>query len=264
MPKLHQLRASGSIENDADSVTILHRERDPKTGVFVSGKPAQWSVAKQRNGPTGTFSMTFTPSGFVNREQDGGAADGAAAKAPTKREPKSSATKDAPPQGLYDDWDTTAPEVASVGAVSPKDLDPEDAIKIDNVLLKLSSTVSFRELVVICDKGYGWPAGVTTKCVAMAVKAGKVREEGAGDGRLIVRLAEPSPEAQERAALIAAGMVSAKPIDGSTVVEIYELCGRELRATLPDIERYVRVAEREGWLELRTIDGKNTYWRLER
>ena len=58
-PNLAQLRGSGSIEQDADVVMFLHRER------LKSEEPAQEAklvVAKQRNGSTGDVPLTFIPA----------------------------------------------------------------------------------------------------------------------------------------------------------------------------------------------------------
>lgn len=58
-PNLAQLRGSGSIEQDADVVMFLHRERSR------SEEPTQAAkliVAKQRNGPTGDVELTYLPS----------------------------------------------------------------------------------------------------------------------------------------------------------------------------------------------------------
>jgi replicative DNA helicase len=55
MPKLHDLRDSGSIEMDADVVVLLHRLEKPGD----RGENAAFIVAKQRNGPTGIVPMLF-------------------------------------------------------------------------------------------------------------------------------------------------------------------------------------------------------------
>jgi replicative DNA helicase len=66
-PELSQLRESGSLEQDADVVILLHRE-----GLFEKDHPrageADLILAKQRNGPTGTVTVAFQGqySRFVN------------------------------------------------------------------------------------------------------------------------------------------------------------------------------------------------------
>lgn len=54
-PRLSDLRESGSLEQDADTVILLHRPEDPgKEGV------CEVNVAKQRNGPTGEIELIFS------------------------------------------------------------------------------------------------------------------------------------------------------------------------------------------------------------
>ena len=67
MPAISDLRESGSLEQDADMVILLHREsandRDnPRAG------EADFILAKQRNGPTGTVTVAF--QGLYSRFQD--------------------------------------------------------------------------------------------------------------------------------------------------------------------------------------------------
>lgn len=58
MPALSDLRESGSLEQDADIVMLLHRERtyDPSD---PRGGEASLIVAKHRNGPTGAIQLAF-------------------------------------------------------------------------------------------------------------------------------------------------------------------------------------------------------------
>ncbi|MDC7126092.1 MAG: replicative DNA helicase [Spirochaetales bacterium] len=62
-PKLSDLRESGSIEQDADVVMFLHRDRMPKEedGNQGAGRETKLIVAKQRNGPTGNVELVFIP-----------------------------------------------------------------------------------------------------------------------------------------------------------------------------------------------------------
>ena len=74
---MSDLRESGSIEQDADLVSLLMRdlyyaeseeERDEKEGI------AKLIIAKQRNGPTGEVPLTFNASSmrFVSRARGEG------------------------------------------------------------------------------------------------------------------------------------------------------------------------------------------------
>lgn len=69
-PQMSDLRESGSIEQDADMVILLHREdaydpESPRAG------EADFIVAKHRNGPTGTITVAFQGhySRFVDMPQ---------------------------------------------------------------------------------------------------------------------------------------------------------------------------------------------------
>jgi replicative DNA helicase len=55
-PRLSDLRESGSIEQDADTVMLLHRP-DGEPG--QQGETIDVIIAKQRNGPTDTVTLTF-------------------------------------------------------------------------------------------------------------------------------------------------------------------------------------------------------------
>ena len=63
VPRLTDLRESGSIEQDADVVLLLHRQDYYHRGErdYVKTNMADLIVAKQRNGPTGTVKLTFCP-----------------------------------------------------------------------------------------------------------------------------------------------------------------------------------------------------------
>ena len=70
-PNLAQLRGSGSIEQDADVVMFLHRDR-LKDGDNVAAQDAKIILAKQRNGATGDIDIIFLPSysKFENKAND--------------------------------------------------------------------------------------------------------------------------------------------------------------------------------------------------
>ncbi len=68
-PNLAQLRGSGSIEQDADVVMFLHRERLKEE---VAAQDAKIILAKQRNGATGDINIMFLPaySKFENKAEE--------------------------------------------------------------------------------------------------------------------------------------------------------------------------------------------------
>jgi len=63
-PRMSDLRESGSIEQDADVVTLLHCEDYYHRGEpnYVPTNITDLIVAKQRNGPTGIVKLTFLPN----------------------------------------------------------------------------------------------------------------------------------------------------------------------------------------------------------
>ncbi|MGA2583650.1 MAG: replicative DNA helicase [Tepidisphaeraceae bacterium] len=60
-PRMSDLRESGSIEQDADVIMLLHREDYYRMSEpdFQPDNIAEVIIAKQRNGPTGTIKLTF-------------------------------------------------------------------------------------------------------------------------------------------------------------------------------------------------------------
>ncbi len=62
-PMLSNIRESGSIEQDADVVLFLHRERnlDQESTEKMAVIETELIVAKQRNGPVGTIRIAFVP-----------------------------------------------------------------------------------------------------------------------------------------------------------------------------------------------------------
>ncbi len=73
-PRMSDLRESGSIEQDADVVMLLHREDYYKQSEqdFQPDNIAELIIAKQRNGPTGTVKLIFDKQStrFRNRAAD--------------------------------------------------------------------------------------------------------------------------------------------------------------------------------------------------
>ncbi|MEK7193617.1 MAG: replicative DNA helicase [Patescibacteria group bacterium] len=62
VPRLSDLRESGSIEQDADVVMFIYRKDRDQTDVLPDEQNvAQINVAKHRNGPLGSFNLKFDP-----------------------------------------------------------------------------------------------------------------------------------------------------------------------------------------------------------
>lgn len=61
-PKLAHLRESGAIEQDADIVTFLHRNRDDTKNAAATSVEAEWIIEKNRNGRTGVVKLLFYPA----------------------------------------------------------------------------------------------------------------------------------------------------------------------------------------------------------
>ena len=60
-PRMSDLRESGSIEQDADVIMMLHREDYYHRGEedYINTNTAEAIIVKQRNGPTDTVKMAF-------------------------------------------------------------------------------------------------------------------------------------------------------------------------------------------------------------
>ena len=75
-PRMSDLRESGSIEQDADVVMLLHREDYYKRGEkdYEPNNKADLIIAKQRNGPTGSINLIFREriTRFENASYAGG------------------------------------------------------------------------------------------------------------------------------------------------------------------------------------------------
>jgi replicative DNA helicase len=59
IPKLSDLRESGSLEQDADVVLFIHRPKD--AGTTLPSNQVQIIIAKHRNGPIGVVDLFFDP-----------------------------------------------------------------------------------------------------------------------------------------------------------------------------------------------------------
>ncbi len=71
VPRLSDLRESGSIEQDADVVLFIYREGKDRTDATSEEKDAaEIIVAKHRNGPTGSVKLRFDPDRVVFKNID--------------------------------------------------------------------------------------------------------------------------------------------------------------------------------------------------
>ncbi len=71
VPKLHDLRESGSIEQDADVVIFIYRKDRDKIDVPPEEQNiAQLIIAKHRNGPLGSVDVRFDPDEVTFRNLD--------------------------------------------------------------------------------------------------------------------------------------------------------------------------------------------------
>ena len=62
-PILSDLRESGALEQDADLVVFIYREEIYNQGIMMPNESiAEITLAKQRNGPTGTLNLAFVKS----------------------------------------------------------------------------------------------------------------------------------------------------------------------------------------------------------
>jgi hypothetical protein len=89
-PRMSDLRESGSIEQDADVIMLLHREAyyhqaDPAWFEENEGKEnlAELIIAKQRNGPTGVARMEWEAATTRFKNYTGGYDDGGYSPAPS-------------------------------------------------------------------------------------------------------------------------------------------------------------------------------------
>ncbi|MBM7095180.1 DnaB-like helicase C-terminal domain-containing protein [Bacillus sp. H-16] len=69
-PTLADLRESGSLEQDADTVALLYRD-DYYDPAAAPKKELEIIIAKQREGPVGTITLTYEKeySLFLNKEE---------------------------------------------------------------------------------------------------------------------------------------------------------------------------------------------------
>ena len=72
MPRLSDLRDSGSIEQDANIVMLIHRDSHlAEDGTLAYENTATLDIAKVRDGRTGSVKLDFTPacSAFDDHEE---------------------------------------------------------------------------------------------------------------------------------------------------------------------------------------------------
>ena len=67
-PRLADLRQSGSLEQDADVVLFIYREKE--RGEVTPQNVAEIMISKHRNGPTGSIKLYFDPQRVTFRNLD--------------------------------------------------------------------------------------------------------------------------------------------------------------------------------------------------
>ena len=68
-PMLSDLRDSGDIEQDADTIWFLYRDEYYFPNTEKKNR-AELNIAKQRNGPTGTIDLTWMPRSTTFRSAE--------------------------------------------------------------------------------------------------------------------------------------------------------------------------------------------------
>jgi len=95
LPRMSDLRESGSIEQDADVVILLHREDYYHRGEkdYNPDNRAELIIAKQRNGPTASVELVFRErvTRFENASQVSEAAEGGSDRRPAESRSQSEA-----------------------------------------------------------------------------------------------------------------------------------------------------------------------------
>lgn len=106
-PRMADLRESGSIEQDADVIALLHREeyyhlQDPSWAEENPDKIglAELIIAKQRNGPTGTVKMSWDARVTRFRNYAAPGSSGGYVPAPRREEPGAGAYVEPRPGGF--------------------------------------------------------------------------------------------------------------------------------------------------------------------
>ncbi len=66
-PRLSDLRESSQLENDGNLIVLLHRPPDEETGLM--GSTAELILAKQRDGATGTYPVSFSQTSVMFEER---------------------------------------------------------------------------------------------------------------------------------------------------------------------------------------------------
>lgn len=130
-PRMSDLRESGSIEQDADVVILLHREeyyhiQNPDWAMENPDKVgvAELIIAKQRNGPTGTVDLTWDAktTRFKNHAGYSGGGGGGWDMGPSQRPaaaPAFATAAHAAPSASADPWDAPFSAPAPRPAAQP-------------------------------------------------------------------------------------------------------------------------------------------------
>lgn len=208
IPKLHHLREAGDIEQDADQIFILHRPRDPNTGLFIVGKPAALVLAKSRmDEETLGMLVDFQKGRYVHwvdkaktfqseygekAEAPGGAGSSYGARPSSKTSTKTpqrtpSHLNLVPPPGFYDDEQGSSQTSLPGTSESVSGAEVLEQRIVQHVVDAVVDEVTILDLRYTLGSTKRMSVPTIDKGVAAAVDQGLLEVVGEGDARVIRR-----------------------------------------------------------------------------
>ena len=185
MPKLHHLREAGDLEQDADQIFIMHRPRDPMSGIFVKGKPTAFALAKGRLDETAVTLLNFRDGRYedwTDPDRDFETEYGSGERDDEARRPRVQPPKKKAPAGPSQSAGPTKEQMAEA-----------DNGVVELLVNAVGSALLFEDLVVAMGdpKGDGNGPGMmrvdVERWLKAAIDAGRLGVEGDGDKRRLWR-----------------------------------------------------------------------------